>query len=53
MPADGKVGIDNPMPPETDPNLTINDLMTSLSDLNLHTEPVSSSASIGHQLSQA
>jgi hypothetical protein len=48
MPADGKVGIDDPMPPETDANLTIGYPMTLVSNPNLHIKPVSLSASIGH-----
>jgi hypothetical protein len=52
FPANGKFGIGDPKPPETDANFIIGDPMTSVSNPNLHIEPVSSSASIGHRISQ-
>jgi hypothetical protein len=39
MPADGKVGIGDPMPPESDANLTIGYPMPSVPDPNLQIEP--------------
>jgi hypothetical protein len=38
MPADGKVGIGNPMAPESDANLTIGYRMPSVPDPNLQIE---------------
>jgi hypothetical protein len=38
MPADGKVGIGNPIPLEFDANLTIGDPMPSVPDPNLQIE---------------